>query len=413
MIITSIRVGRREDGLDLNGDGDPDNKFATLADLLEEPVADAFANYDLVFPLEYFDMDEPAADDCVKVAVYSGDYRIDSDEDDHATAGAGGDCDDMSSAANPEASEIPDNGLDDNCNGYADETIEETDGGPIIVPSPDTSDADGDTFTIADGDCNDHNNQIHPGLAEICGDGLDNNCDGVADWTVDANPPHCSPFDDENDPLYLAAESFDGDGAPVRAFRRGTIEDRDGTLHLHTGPAVFPLSLPTGTGSTLDLIIGEAYIDGDLVMTPAGWALENARLGGVIRAVDADQIDGLDIPSVGLLPENSLLDGIFAGTLGALLSLAYAPLDTPGEGCLTPDIDVDGDGLEAFCDTTPDNDRHKVTRCVDGDGTVVDDTDTAPCSAAVDSEGKLRFVDGVSLVILFTTQPSDPPVLQN
>jgi hypothetical protein len=41
-------------------------------------------------------------------------------------------------------------------------------------------DADGDGF-CADVDCDDHDAAVHPGAAEVCGDGLDNDCDGVVD----------------------------------------------------------------------------------------------------------------------------------------------------------------------------------------------------------------------------------------
>jgi hypothetical protein len=41
-----------------------------------------------------------------------------------------------------------------------------------------TSDADGDGYTIADGDCDDDNPDVNPGMEEICGDGIDQDCDG-------------------------------------------------------------------------------------------------------------------------------------------------------------------------------------------------------------------------------------------
>jgi hypothetical protein len=411
MIIVELGVGAAEDGLDLSGDGSPDNKFAALSGLLDEPIALAFANYDLVFPLEFFDMDEVGEDSCVKAAAYSADYRRDLDGDGHGVAGVDGDCDDHRAAVSPDADEVPDNGIDDNCNGYTDETLNQGDGGTILVPSTDDTDADSDGVSVAAGDCDDHNDGVSPTLNEICGDGLDNNCDGVADWTVGAEPSYCSPFDSELDPLQLEAESFLAGDVPVRAFRQGIIESRGGSLHLRAGKSVFPIEFPIPPTSVLDLVISEAEIDGELVMTPGGWALQGARLGGVLRAIDADRSSGLDIPIVGLLPENTLLDGFFAGALSGILGLPIAPSDGPGAGCYTPDIDVDGDGLEAFCDSDPDDEVYEVDLCVDGDGTVVVDSEGAPCSQALDSDGKPRFVDGVSLVILFEAMPSEQELL--
>ena len=43
---------------------------------------------------------------------------------------------------------------------------------------PPDSDTDGDGFTPAEGDCNCNDPQIYPGAPEICGDGIDQNCDG-------------------------------------------------------------------------------------------------------------------------------------------------------------------------------------------------------------------------------------------
>lgn len=42
-------------------------------------------------------------------------------------------------------------------------------------------DRDGDGYTVAQGDCDDLNYDVHPGAREICGDGIDNNCNGVID----------------------------------------------------------------------------------------------------------------------------------------------------------------------------------------------------------------------------------------
>ncbi len=55
---------------------------------------------------------------------------------------------------------------------------------------PGAEDGDGDGYaSIASGgdDCDDGDDSIHPGAAEVCGDGLDNNCDGAIDDQGEGN----------------------------------------------------------------------------------------------------------------------------------------------------------------------------------------------------------------------------------
>ena len=103
------------------------------------------------------------------------------------TVTLGGDCNDSASGVNPSAVEVC-NGVDDNCAGGIDEGL---------ATSTYYQDLDGDGFgttansTIAcskpanyvllNADCNDNNNNVNPGKTEVCGDGLDNNCDGNTD----------------------------------------------------------------------------------------------------------------------------------------------------------------------------------------------------------------------------------------
>jgi|GEM_PF-6854633 len=41
----------------------------------------------------------------------------------------------------------------------------------------------GYSLTTSGGDCNDNNSAVHPGVIDVCGDGIDNNCNGVAEET--------------------------------------------------------------------------------------------------------------------------------------------------------------------------------------------------------------------------------------
>ena len=95
-------------------------------------------------------------DDCQPVC--------DGDNDGFVTAGRGGlDCDDTEARVNPDADEVPYNGLDDDCN-------------------PDTSDTDVDgdgvdASEVGGADCDDDHAATYPGAPETCGDGVVNDCD--------------------------------------------------------------------------------------------------------------------------------------------------------------------------------------------------------------------------------------------
>ncbi len=104
----------------------------------------------------------------------------------------GTDCDDTNPGKNPGQAEACD-GIDNNCSGASDE-------GAIAVPW--YPDADGDGFGARAGtpvsscapvaghvlvatDCDDVAASVHPGAAEQC-DGIDNDCNGIADYAISA-----------------------------------------------------------------------------------------------------------------------------------------------------------------------------------------------------------------------------------
>ncbi|HNE29434.1 MAG TPA: MopE-related protein, partial [Saprospiraceae bacterium] len=149
------------------------------------------------------------------------------------------DCDDSDPELNPQASEVCD-GLDNNCNGIADENL---------ATFTYYADADGDSFgneavtlsscelnapagyTVTGLDCDDNNVFVYPGAPELI-DNLDNDCDGLIDETIDTNEPdnalfrvYPNPFGDVLNIENLAPGGefilsvFAGDGILVEASK--------------------------------------------------------------------------------------------------------------------------------------------------------------------------------------------------
>ena len=129
-------------------------------------------------------------------------YYVDADGDGYGSATAApvsscspvsgavannGDCNDNDIAINPAATETC-NGIDDNCNGTADEGLTfvtyyaDADGDLFGNPAVSQSTCNGapSGYVLNNTDCDDLNAAINPSANEVC-NGLDDDCDGVAD----------------------------------------------------------------------------------------------------------------------------------------------------------------------------------------------------------------------------------------
>src|SRR5665647_3230453 len=80
-VISKLEIGSNMDGFDLDHDGDPDNKLAAIASLAGSAISDSLNTYEIIIPIEFFDLQAAAVDTCVKFAIYLGEYPTDTDGD--------------------------------------------------------------------------------------------------------------------------------------------------------------------------------------------------------------------------------------------------------------------------------------------------------------------------------------------
>src|SRR5215468_637895 len=278
-IVKDLQIGGVNDGFDFTGDGRNDNVLAGVGALANSAIHDNFVKGSLIVPIEFAPIANFQQQACVKFAFYIGQFPADQDNDTFAPGRnstapkdkgkPGDDCNDHEPNIHPGATEVAGNMVDDDCDGLADET-ESTgaDGGVVNIPSTDTVDHDGDGYSMAQGDCDDRPGMgmmIHPGQPEICGDGLDNDCNGIAD-------DGCDPYDGTgNEIVSVSPTSLMSDMiTPQIIFDNGTISNTaiGGVLPpvLDAGPSEWSLNVPIMKDTFVNFHITAAHVRGHIDM---------------------------------------------------------------------------------------------------------------------------------------------------
>jgi hypothetical protein len=159
------------------------------------------------------DDDDSAGDDDDSASEWTPDAASEVDDDGDGWMVCEGDCDDADASILPGIDEACD-GLDSNCNG--------------LIPS-DEVDEDEDGQWGCEGDCNPEDSEVWEGAPEIC-DAIDNDCDGtIDDEEFDVDEDGFSPCDGDCDDTDLLASpgGFEGDSD---SCNDGSDNDCDGLI---------------------------------------------------------------------------------------------------------------------------------------------------------------------------------------
>ncbi|TNE91568.1 MAG: hypothetical protein EP330_05015 [Deltaproteobacteria bacterium] len=164
----------------------------------------------------------------------SGEADEDSDYDGDGYTTCNGDCVDLDPNVNPGAPEESCNQLDDDCDRTVDEGLDADRDGVIACTVSQLEGGCVPDLVVCD--CDDNNRNVAPGLAEICGDGLDNDCDGKIDNDEDIDNDGwrtCEGDCDDGNPFVSPGtpETCDGkDNDCDRAVDETFDHDLDGWL---------------------------------------------------------------------------------------------------------------------------------------------------------------------------------------
>jgi MYXO-CTERM domain-containing protein len=306
------------------------------------------------------------------------------------------DCNDSDPAIHPGATEIPYDGVDQDCDGV------------------DLTDADGDGFEgseVGGEDCDDSDEDVYPGAAEVWYDGVDQDCDEGSDYDADADgfdwDLHGGLDCDDTDPAYRPGVTDTvGDGEDQNCDGvDGTDADGDGFASLGSG------------GTDCD--------DGDASVWPGATEVPYDGIDQDCDGSDLNDVDGdgFDAEVTGGLDCDDTDPDVYPGAT----EVWYDGIDEDCDGLSDYDADVDGydatagggddcddadpsvhpgatetwyDGIDADCDGLSDYDADGDLRDAEahgGDDCNDTDAEIHPAASEVPYDGIDQDCDGDDL----------------
>jgi hypothetical protein len=310
---------------------------------------------------------------------------------------AGTDCDDGNPAVNPFATEVCD-GIDNDCDVAVDEAVTTTfyadsDGDGYGLTGTDVEVCEApEAHALVDGDCNDDDATLNPGVEEICDD-LDNDCDGSVDEFV--KPRYFVDVDGDGygdaatsgnfcaQPAGWVSDSSDCDDGEPLTFPGNTeiCDDLDNDCDLEVDEFVKPRYFADGDGDGY----GNSA-DGISSCTPiSDRVLDHGDCDDADDTIypTAEEVcDTLDNDCDGEIDENTVnvffvdADGDGFGNPFSMTEACTVPdghVDSSSDcddadGAIYPDAVETCDGLDNDCDGLVDEDELVWYADADGDG---------------------------------------------
>ena len=194
-----------------------------------------------------------AADDADASATGKTTWYADADNDTYGAAAStrsacdqplhyvavSGDCDDTSALSNPGETEVPGDGVDEDCSGGETCYVDADDDGYRPTAATTRASADADCADAGEGtstdpatDCDDATASTHPGATEYC-NGADDDCDGATD--EDASADVATWFHDGDGDGYGDASLSDVDCTRPSGYVADSTDCNDAAVGVHPG----------------------------------------------------------------------------------------------------------------------------------------------------------------------------------